>query len=74
LLPCFSPASVAAAGNGADPLPCPAPQTLIRMISAWAFLPASPVLRGDATSRSADMIRNRRRRKSIGPAEGHTVA
>lgn len=38
------------------------PQTLIWTISAWAFLPASMIMRGVAMGRVAEMIEEKRRR------------
>ena len=47
------------------------PQTLIWMVSAWAFLPASLLMRGIALSRVAQLIhRQRKREYARAAAEG----
>jgi hypothetical protein len=60
LLPFIMPAVVRIAGIGFVPLTFATPQTLIWMITIWAFLPASLFMRGIAMGRVADMIRERR--------------
>ena len=45
-----------------DPISITQPQTLIWTMTAWAFLPASMLMRGLAMSRIADMIEDKRRR------------
>ncbi len=46
------------------------PQTMIWMVSLWAFLPLSLFMRGIAMSRVADMILQMRRRTTADPATG----
>ena len=62
LLPFIIPAAVKAASDLIDPISIQDPQNLIWMVSAWAFLPASMLMRGIAMSRIADMIEEKRRR------------
>ncbi|GAA6188482.1 hypothetical protein NBRC116596_15450 [Litorivita sp. NS0012-18] len=62
LLPFLIPAVIKAAADMIDPITMSNPQTLIWTISAWAFLPASMIMRGIAMSRIADMIEEKRRR------------
>jgi len=45
----------------ADPISLNNPQTLIWTMSAWAFLPASMIMRGIATLRIANLIVEKRR-------------
>lgn len=61
LLPFLVPAVVKAASNSFGEITLSAPQTLIWMVAAWAFLPASLFMRGIAMSRVAEMIRQKRR-------------
>jgi hypothetical protein len=60
LLPFVVPAVVAVATSGLPPDAITSPQTLIWSMSAWAFLPASLLMRGVAMARVADMIRVKR--------------
>jgi hypothetical protein len=62
LLPFVMPAVVKFGGMGLGALDMAAPQTMVWVIAAWAFLPASLVMRGIAMGRVASMIRDRRRR------------
>ena len=62
LLPFFIPAVVKAAADLVDPITLDNPQTLIWTMSAWAFLPASMIMRGIAMGKIADMIQEKRRR------------
>jgi len=62
LLPFLIPAIVKLATLLMDPITLADPQTLIWTISAWAFLPASLIMRGIAMLRIADMIEDKRRR------------
>jgi hypothetical protein len=62
LLPFLIPAAVRAASDMIDPISIANPQTLIWTMTAWAFLPASMLMRGIAMSRIADMIEQKRRR------------
>ncbi|WP_152464566.1 hypothetical protein [Sulfitobacter sp. THAF37] len=62
LLPFIIPALVKAAADLIDPITLQNPQTLIWTLSAWAFLPASMIMRGLAMGKVADMIQDKRRR------------
>jgi len=62
LLPFLIPAVVKATADLIDPISLANPQTLIWTISAWAFLPASMIMRGVAMGRVAEMIEDKRRR------------
>lgn len=62
LLPFLIPAAVKAASDLIDPISIANSQTLIWTMSAWAFLPASMLMRGIAMSRIADMIEEKRKR------------
>jgi len=69
LLPFLVPAVVKLAADLIDPITLQNPQTLIWTISAWAFLPASIIMRGIAMGKIADMIEEKRRR-AYAEAEG----
>jgi len=69
LLPFIIPAVVKAASDLVDPITLSNPQTMIWTISAWAFLPASMIMRGIAMAKIADMIEDKRRR-AYASAEG----
>jgi len=60
LLPFLIPAVVSLASIGFEPLTLTSPQTLIWTMTAWAFLPASLLMRGIAMGRIASMIRQKR--------------
>jgi len=62
LLPFFIPAVVKMAADLIHPITLENPQTLIWTMSAWAFLPASMIMRGIAMGKIADMIEEKRRR------------
>lgn len=62
LLPFMIPALVKVAGNFTTPINLDDPQTMIWAVSAWAFLPASLLMRGVALSRVAHMIHAQRKR------------
>ncbi|WP_146584722.1 hypothetical protein [Puniceibacterium confluentis] len=62
LLPFLIPAVMKAATGIADPISLSDPQTLIWTMTAWAFLPASLMMRGIALSRIAELIEEKRRR------------
>lgn len=62
LLPFIIPAFVKLAADLLDPITLENPQTLVWTISAWAFLPASMIMRGIAMGKIADMIQEKRRR------------
>ena len=56
LLPFMIPAVLKFTGNIISPLSFQDPQTLIWAVTAWAFLPASLLMRGVALNRVAQMI------------------
>ena len=62
LLPFIIPAVVKATANLVSPISLSNPQTIIWTITAWAFLPASIIMRGIAMGRIADLIEDKRRR------------
>ncbi|KPP83345.1 MAG: hypothetical protein HLUCCO07_12780 [Rhodobacteraceae bacterium HLUCCO07] len=62
LLPFLIPALIKASASLIDPITMENPQTLIWTMSAWAFLPASLIMRGIALSRVADLIAEKRAR------------
>jgi len=62
LLPFMVPALVKLAADLVDPITLQNPQTLIWTIAAWAFLPASIIMRGIAMGKIADMIGEKRKR------------
>lgn len=61
LLPFLTPAVVKAGSGLFAPLSLDAPHTLIWMMAAWAFLPASLFMRGIAMGQVASMIEEKRR-------------
>ena len=62
LLPFIIPAFIKIASALIEPMSLDDPQTVIWTISAWAFLPASMVMRGVAMSRIAELIEEKRKR------------
>jgi hypothetical protein len=62
LLPFVLPAFVKLASDFIDPISLAEPHTLIWTVSAWAFLPASLLMRGIAMGRVAQLIEDKRRR------------
>lgn len=62
LLPFIIPAAVKAASDLIDPISMADPQTLVWTVTAWAFLPASMLMRGIAMSRIAELVEEKRRR------------
>lgn len=67
LLPFLIPAVVKAAADLIGVIPLSHPQTMIWTISAWAFLPASMIMRGFAMMRIAELIEQKRRRSYANP-------
>ena len=61
LLPFITPALVRFAMGGLDPQTLSQPHTMIWVMSAWSFLPASLFMRGIAMQRVAHLIRAKRR-------------
>jgi hypothetical protein len=62
LLPFLIPAIAKVAIWWSGPFGIDTPHTLIWLVAAWAFLPASMVMRGIALAKIADMIEEKRRR------------
>ncbi len=69
LLPFFIPAVVKATADLIDPITLQNPQTQIWTVAAWAFLPASIIMRGIAMGKIAEMIGEKRRRAYAADAE-----
>jgi hypothetical protein len=69
LLPFLIPAVVKAAASMIDPVTLQNPQTQIWTVAAWAFLPASIIMRGIAMNKIADMIEEKRRRTYAADAD-----
>lgn len=61
LLPFLVPAVIKLTSPGLDPVSLTSSLTLIWTMTAWAFLPASLIMRGMAMARVAEMIRQKRR-------------
>jgi len=74
LLPFAVPAVVKIAADLLDPITLQNPQTLIWTISAWAFLPASIIMRGIAMGKIADMIANKRKKTYAAAEDGLQAA
>ncbi|GHF35729.1 hypothetical protein [Seohaeicola zhoushanensis] len=62
LAPFFVPALIKLVSDNFEPLSMEDPKTRIWLLSAWAFLPASMMMRGLAMSRIAELIEEKRRR------------
>lgn len=62
LLPFLIPAAVKVAAAAGGTLPLMQPLALVWVMTAWAFLPASLMMRGVALIRIADLIEEKRRR------------
>lgn len=69
LLPFIAPALIAILTSGLPAATVTSAQTLIWAMAAWAFLPASLLMRGVAMARIADMIRMKRDLKIAEDAE-----
>ncbi|WP_318338549.1 hypothetical protein [Defluviimonas sp. D31] len=65
LLPFLVPIAVKLASLAFAPVTLESPQTLIWTMTAWAFLPASLLMRGIAMSRIAGMIAEKRRQNHM---------
>lgn len=63
LLPFIVPAVIKMASDLIAPVSIHFPQNLIWMVAAWAFLPASMVMRGVSMIRIADLIEDKRKRR-----------
>jgi hypothetical protein len=73
LLPFLLPAISSVASGLVDPMMLKTPQTLIWVVSTWAILPASLMIRGMAMNRIAQMILQKRERAyAAAEAEGAT--
>ncbi len=73
LLPFIIPAAVKLASSMIDPLMLSNPHVMIWTIAAWAFLPASLIMRGIAMARIADLIEDKRRRTYAQAEDMQTV-
>ncbi len=62
LLPFVIPAVIRLASSVIPPIDLANPHVVVWLISAWAFLPASMVIRGIALFRVSDLIQEKRRR------------
>ena len=71
LLPFLVPAVVKLVAALGTPINLDNPQTLIWTVSAWAFLPASILMRGVALSRVAQMIEVQRKKAYDRSGPGH---
>ena len=65
LLPFLISAAVKVAAIAFQPVTLESPQTLIWTMTAWAFLPASLLMRGIAMGRIAGMIAEKRRQNNL---------
>ena len=75
LLPFIIPAVVKLASQMIDPISLEDPNMLVWTICAWAFLPASMIMRGIALARIAALIEDKRRRAyAVAEAEGVQTA
>lgn len=75
LLPFLAPALVRFALGGFDPQTVAAPLTMIWVMAAWSFVPASLFMRGIAMQRIARMISAKRRASAeLRAAEGYAAA
>lgn len=63
LLPFIIPAVLKIAAETFEPISVASPQSLIWMMTAWAFLPSSLFMRGIAMGRVAQMIEDKRRQR-----------
>ena len=68
ILPFLMPMVVSSAANLFGSASGSSPQTLIWTITAWAFLPASLLMRGIALARIAQMIEQKRKQTTISDA------
>lgn len=69
LLPFLIPAAVKLASDTFDPVTLSDPHTLIWTMTAWAFLPASLLMRGTALTRLARLISRQRARAHAAAAD-----
>jgi len=74
LMPFLIPAIIQMMSDLIDPIYLSDPMTMIWTISAWAFIPASMIMRGIAMSRIATMIDENRRRAYAASRGTHPVS
>jgi hypothetical protein len=74
LLPFITPALVRFAMGGLDPQTLSQPHTMIWVMAAWSFLPASLFMRGIAMQRIAALIRAKRRASETALSGGYATA
>jgi len=73
LLPFLIPAFVKLASDTFNPIQLQDPHTLIWTMTAWAFIPASLIMRGSAMLRVAQMVALQRERAYMSAQEGGAV-
>ncbi len=74
LMPFLIPAIIQMMSDLIDPIYLSDPMTMIWTISAWAFIPASMIMRGIAMTRVATMIDENRRRAYAASRGAHPVS
>lgn len=74
LLPFMIPLVVKSAASLFDPIDANSAQSMIWIVSAWAFIPASLFMRGIAMGRIADMIREQRKLSYQPPVDAEDYA
>lgn len=72
LMPFLIPAIIQMMSDLVDPIYLSDPKTMIWTISAWAFVPASMIMRGMAMTRVATLINENRRRAYAASRHAHT--
>lgn len=72
LMPFLIPAIIQMMSDLVDPIYLSDPKTMIWTISAWAFVPASMIMRGMAMTRVATLINENRRRAYATSRHAHT--
>jgi len=73
LLPFLIPAFVKLASDLFNPIQLQDAHTLIWTMTAWAFIPASMIMRGTAMLRVAQMIAAQRERAYLGDSKDEAV-
>ncbi len=74
LMPFLIPAIIQTMSDLIDPIYLSDPMTMIWTISAWAFIPASMIMRGVAMTRVAHMIDENRRRAYAAARTSHAAS
>jgi len=74
ILPFLAPALARLTMGGIDPATLAAPHTVIWVMAAWSFLPASLFMRGMAMQRIAQMILEKRRQTRDADSAGYATA